>query len=160
MSSSVRVLTRETPAMISVDATIQQAIWKLLECDADELLVVQQSGYLSGIVTATELFKANLAGCDLDERVSSVMHTAVMTIPSSMSIAQATKLFRERQYQRLIVLENGKLLGTLSCREMMRQTLNLNSQIDLKTNKDRKSASVLMRGPRFRNVEPAANPTR
>lgn len=153
MSASVRTLTRETAAVITVEATIQQTIWKLLDCDAEELLVIQQSGYLSGIVTATELFKANLAGKDLNDCVSSIMHTAVMTIPSTMSLAQAVKLFRERQHQRVIVLENGKLLGTLCCQDMMRSQLQFDTRIEMKSSTADTEPTALMRGPRFCKLE-------
>ena len=152
MSASFRTLTRETVAVITVDATIQQTIWKLLECDVEELLVIQQSGFLSSIITAAELFKANLAGKDLNDCGSSVMHTAVMIIPSTMSLAQVVKLFRE-WHQRVIVLENRKLSGTLCCQDMMWSLLQINNRMEIKSSPLGTESAALMRNPRFRKLE-------
>ena len=97
-------------------------------CDAKigALLVLEEDGRYVGIVSETDLVRKVLAA----ERevsqvlVSEVMMAPIITIEIDRSAHEASDLMAERAIRHLAVTEDGRIVGMLSVRDLLRYFKN------------------------------------
>lgn len=85
--------------------------------------VVDDTGNLVGILTETDCLKLLITeGGDAARRgpVSQFMTADVVTIPPDMSISYAAGLFLHRAFRRLIVVEDGQVVGAITRFDILR----------------------------------------
>lgn len=89
-------------------------------------LLVAESGRFIGIVSETDLVRRVLAvGGDAHQvPVSDVMRAPIITIESDRSAHEASDLMAERGIRHLAVTEDGKIVGMLSVRDLLRYFKN------------------------------------
>jgi len=75
---------------------------------------VIDKGKLRGIITMSDITKAIADELPLATKVSSVMTTDVVEVPSDTKLFEVVRRFKEREIGRLIVVENGKPVGILT----------------------------------------------
>jgi len=107
MSSSLETITP--------DGTLAEAAKQMSRADIGDVLVVDATGLLRGIVTDRDIaIRAVAEG--LDPRgtpVVDVMSSAV-TISATASVAEAMQIMRRHDIRRLPVLEDGQPVGIVS----------------------------------------------
>ena len=100
------------------DDTLAAAARKMWEQQTGSLLVVDGED-LVGIVTERDVLKAAANGLSMDEtRISQVMTKDLVTVGPGTSLRDAAKLMAERWIRHLPVLDEGKLVGILSQRDL------------------------------------------
>jgi PAS domain S-box-containing protein len=85
-------------------------------------LVVSDNGYLSGIVTETDMLKKGVAG-EYDFRkmkIEQIMSSPVRSISRSVSVMEAAKIMEAENIRRLVVIENGQPTGIITQTDMVR----------------------------------------
>jgi len=124
------VMTRASVADSPTDSLREAAgrMWKqqtgsLLVMDGDQLL---------GILTERDVMKAVARGADLDQTpVSAVMTTAVLTVTPQTTLPDAARHMATRWIRHLPVIDDGKVVGMVSQRDLCGVLAALGSEADL-----------------------------
>jgi len=123
-------MTRASVADSPTDSLREAAgrMWKqqtgsLLVMDGDQLL---------GILTERDVMKAVARGADLDQTpVSAVMTTAVLTVTPQTTLPDAARHMATRWIRHLPVIDDGKVVGMVSQRDLCGVLAALGSEADL-----------------------------
>jgi CBS domain-containing protein len=102
---------------------ILRAVHILLKNDIAAAPVVDETGQLIGILTERDCMKVVLNSgyhSEYGGQVSEYMSKDVATIAANDSIVNVAKLFFGQSFHRYPVLENGKLVGQISRRDVLR----------------------------------------
>jgi CBS domain-containing protein len=100
------------------DDTLTAAARKMWEQQTGSLLVMDGED-LVGIVTERDILKAVATGMAVDDtRISQVMSKDLVTVGPGTSLREAAKVMAERWIRHLPVLDNGKLVGVISQRDL------------------------------------------
>jgi CBS domain-containing protein len=116
----VRVSEIMTGAAVldSSDDTLAEAARKMWKQQTGSLLVVDGDD-LVGIITERDVLKAVATGTSLSEtRISEIMSKDVITVPPGASLREAAKIMADKWIRHLPVVDNGKLVGVLSQRDL------------------------------------------
>jgi acetoin utilization protein AcuB len=111
---------------IAPDAPLGAALTAMQAREIRHLPVVEPDGRLVGIVTDRDLRQATLArfravrDADRDLLVQDVMTCAVVTIEADAPMARAAALMYERRIGSLPVVEDGRLAGIVTERDLLR----------------------------------------
>jgi len=131
MQVTVRDLMTPRPATISHYATIEDAIQMVLERAIDEIYVLDDDGRLVGTVSDYVLLKSSILRSDSKQPVTRVMSRSMIVLQPESTLQEVAGLFRESCYPRLAVIENGRVVGQLCRREVLRTLVvldNLNAR--------------------------------
>jgi CBS domain-containing protein len=103
------------PLALDAAATAQEAGEALARPDVRAVFVCD-GGRLSGVVTRKSLVREVVArGLDpRTTRLGTIAESPNATLESSMPLADAFAFLEEHDYERVPVVENGKLVGVLS----------------------------------------------
>jgi DeoR family transcriptional regulator, catabolite repression regulator len=95
----------------SENQNLTKAAQRMVEEDVSALAVVDVEGYLSGIITRTDLIRALLTTPQWENLpVGKFMVADVVTVPPTASLMDVSRLMLEKQIHRIVVVreENGK----------------------------------------------------
>ncbi len=125
MLKSVRVRDYMATELVTLrpDTEILRAVHTLLKNDIAAAPVVDEDGNLVGILTERDCMRVVLnAGyhSEYGGHVSEYMSKEDETIAAEESIVDAAKLFLGERFHRYPVVENGRLVGQMSRRDVMR----------------------------------------
>ena len=82
-------------------------------------LLVTDDGRILGIITERDILRAVALGADPDRStVDETMTTDVYTVPPGMSLQEAAREMAARWIRHLPVVEDGRLLGVVSMRDV------------------------------------------
>jgi len=107
---------------LSPDLDIYSAVDVLVKEKVAGAPVVDRLGKLVGIISDRDCLRATLAAGMHESppgTVADYMSRQVMTIESSMGIFHVAKMFLDHGYRRFPVVENGRLLGQVSRRDVL-----------------------------------------
>ena len=85
--------------------------------------VIGKDGQLLGIISEIDCMRMFVQSAYLNELggvVSDLMSTDITSINSSMDIMAISELFLETHYRRFPVVDNGKLVGQVSRRDILK----------------------------------------
>jgi CBS domain-containing protein len=109
-------------AAVSVEATVADAIHKMLDYHVGAVAIVDQEGRVAGIFTERDVLrKFSLTGRDPQATpVRELMTTPVEMATEQTGPGEAMATMVERHFRHLPVVDkNGKLLGILSIRNVL-----------------------------------------
>lgn len=150
MQVSVRDLMALQPATIDQHTSLAEATRLILERALPEIYVTDESGRLLGTVSDYELLKASIMNSDAAQPVTRIMSRSLLVLRPDMPFEEIAGLFRESCHARLPVIENGRVVGQLCRRDVLRTLLFLEE-----TRKDRSECESTRR----RRVEEAESVT-
>ena len=108
---------------LTPDMDILDASHLFLKHDISGAPVVDENGKLVGILTVRDCFKTTLDACYYSEfggKVSEFMTTDVDTVSPDTSIPDIAEIFLHSRYRRFPVLEEGRLVGLISRKDVLR----------------------------------------
>ncbi len=116
------VMTRD-PFSVPANASIDVAIDLIVERNISCVAVVDDFGHLAGVITEFDVLQ--LFGRDPAEQAKTqicgqFMTAEVRTIQQDASLAVAANIFKMASLRRLLVLDQEKLVGVLSRRDVVR----------------------------------------
>ena len=115
------VLMRTALETIESRETVAAAAGRLVEKHIGSLFVIE-AGEMVGIVTESDLVRKGLA-YQLDAktvRVGSLMNSPLLDIDINRTIRDASDLMARKRVRHLAVTENGKIVGVLSVRDLIK----------------------------------------
>jgi CBS domain-containing protein len=113
---------------VTPDTEILRAAHLLVVNNIGGAPVVGPGGRLAGLLTEKDLMRVVLnAGyyADYGGRVADYMTTTVETVGPDESLVTVAKRFLEKGYHRYPVVENGRLIGQISRRDVLRALSDL-----------------------------------
>lgn len=115
---------------IHPDASIQEAIQKLLDYNVSGMPVIDESGELCGVISEFQLLEVvydpNLKGA----QVQGFMTRDVITVDESALLATVANLFIVHRIRRVPVLRDGKVVGIVSRRDLLRYIVETGPKIE------------------------------
>ena len=102
---------------------VYHAIETLLNNRITGAAVVDDGGNLVGILSERDCLKTLLHGAYNNmplAQVADYMTTEVETIPPTWDVVAAADFFHKHIYRRLLVVEDGKLVGQITRRDLLR----------------------------------------
>jgi len=110
---------------VGPDALVIEAAKTMQEAQVGALLVSEESRWV-GIVSESDLVRSVLAvgGDACQVRVSEVMTSPIITIEVGRSAHEASDLMADRAVRHLAVTEQGKIVGMVSVRDLLRYFKN------------------------------------
>jgi CBS domain-containing protein len=115
---------------IRPEATIEEAIRMLLENDVSGMPVIDNAGRLCGIISEFQLLEVvydpNLKGA----QVQGFMTRDVITIDETALLATVANLFIVHRIRRVPVVREGKVVGIVSRRDLLRYIVDKGSKIE------------------------------
>ncbi|MCK4904568.1 MAG: CBS domain-containing protein [Candidatus Marinimicrobia bacterium] len=104
------------------ETNVLAAIRTLLEHKISGAPVVDETGWIVGIISEYDCLKPNLESSyhnDMGNLVKDIMSSKIRTIDANASLTQAAELFIKHGVRRLPVVENKKLIGQISRRDVL-----------------------------------------
>lgn len=125
MLKSVKVRDYMTSDLVTLtpDMDLFRAIDRLLIHQISGAPVLDQQGHLIGLLSEGDCLKGILAGSYFEEvggTVASVMTVVVETIDADADIVKAAEHFIRMRRRRLPVVDEGRLVGQISRRDILR----------------------------------------
>lgn len=129
-SIQVSDLMSHEPITVDEDISLQSVAHILTKFRVSGLPVVDSSGTLKGIITATDLLnRIKRILSDIDEqkdpsqefqiRVREVMTHPVVSIVESQSLYEAAKIMSDKNIHTLPVVRGGKMVGVIGRRDII-----------------------------------------
>jgi CBS domain-containing protein len=111
------VMTQATVTETAAD-TLRSAAERMWHQQTGSLLITAD-GRLIGIITERDVLRAVALGADpVSSTVDEAMTTEVFTVPPDMPLHEAAREMAVRWIRHLPVVEDGKLLGVVSMRDV------------------------------------------
>ena len=125
MIDSARVRDYMATSLVTLkpDTEILRALQTLVEKDISGAPVLDEDGRLVGILTERDCMKAAVNATyytDFGGKVADFMTADVKTVSPDDGIVEMARLFIESHYHRYPVIENSRLVGQISRRDVMR----------------------------------------
>ena len=113
---SIREVMTAAPETVGTGSTVVEAAKKMREIDAGAMVVVDEQGKVSGIVTDRDIaVRAVAEGKDPKAtKVGEVASTDLIALSPTDTVAHAIQLMRDKAVRRLPVVESGKAVGIVS----------------------------------------------
>lgn len=128
MMRPLAVMMKRNPRTISPDATLAEAAVMMRDTRVGAILVMEHGTYV-GIVSETDLVRKGMAS-HLDAaqaKVREVMSSPVITIELDRSAHDASDLMAEKGIRHLAVTEDGRIVGIVTVRDLLRYFKNWGS---------------------------------
>ncbi|MCH7612609.1 MAG: CBS domain-containing protein [Candidatus Marinimicrobia bacterium] len=130
MSKNVSVADIMTKKLITftLDTQVLSAIDQLISKKISGAPVVDKDGNLLGILSEIDCMQTFMQSTYHNEMgglVKDYMSDKVSFIPSTMGIMDVAEYFLETHFRRLPVVDNGKLVGQVSRRDVLRAIQSL-----------------------------------
>ena len=93
------------------NTTLRSAARRMVEEDISSLVIVDEDGYLAGIITRTDLMRAAIAVADWEiHPVKNFMTTRMFTVSPQATLQEVAELLLKHQIHRIVVVreENGR----------------------------------------------------
>jgi signal-transduction protein with cAMP-binding, CBS, and nucleotidyltransferase domain len=112
-----------TKALISVDPmTTLYQISKMMEQGGMGSILVKKDEIPSGIITDRDFaIKIAAHGVSMDSPVEKIASFPLLTINSTDSILDAAKMMSDKKIRKLVVIEEGKVVGIITSTDLINQ---------------------------------------
>jgi len=120
MNITVRDLMSVQFCSVENTASFREVLKLLLREGISEIYVTDHSGRLLGTVADYSLLKGQLSRTANDVPAISLMSRNVTTVDPDSPVLEIASIFRESRYRRVAVVEDGRLVGHLERRDLMR----------------------------------------
>jgi CBS domain-containing protein len=116
MSTSVREVMTAAPVTIAASASIAEAAQAMRDSDIGDVIVLEESDEICGIVTDRDIaLRAVAEARDANQtKVGDICSRALVALSPDDSTGDAVRLMREKAVRRLPVVEAGKPVGIVT----------------------------------------------
>jgi CBS domain-containing protein len=122
--SAAEIMTR-TVVTVSPDTPLTKVIELLIRHSISATPVVDDANTLVGIISEIDLINFALSGEAGNSLVSDAMTREVIAFPPDAPCPAIANCFAQKRLRRVPIVENGKLVGLVSRRDILRQMLIL-----------------------------------
>ncbi|MDF1743459.1 MAG: CBS domain-containing protein [Gimesia sp.] len=127
MQVRVRDLMTVNPVSVLTGTSLQEAAEQMILAESAEIYITDHQMKLLGVVPDYQILKHKLMYQDLEAPIDSIMHVQIDALSPENEALQLIHYFRDRRNSCMAVTENGRLVGKLSCRDLFRTIMALES---------------------------------
>ncbi|MDT8308173.1 MAG: transaldolase family protein [Bacteroidales bacterium] len=122
MTLKVKDVIRRTPAIITADHKILDALVDMTRSTFGAVTIVDRQGNLKGIFTDGDLRRMlkNEGENILDRKLSELPEKLPVTIDAEASLYNAQQLFKEKAIDNIVVVDNGKPVGIMDIHDLLK----------------------------------------
>ena len=122
----VRDVMSKDVKVVRPDTLVKEVVATMNKFDIGSIVVVQGDRPV-GIITERDILKRIVEPCLAPEalRAREVMSSPVVTINATASIDEAANIMAKKNLKRLLVMDNGKLVGILTFTDIVTQVPNM-----------------------------------
>ncbi len=112
--------------VVRPDTLVKEVVATMNKFDIGSIVVLQSDRPV-GIITERDILKRTVEPCLAPEalRAREVMSSPVTTINATVSIDEAAKIMAKKRIKRLLVMDNGKLVGIITFTDIVTQVPNM-----------------------------------
>ena len=118
------VMTKDV-ITISPDVTLKDAIELLLEKKISGMPVVDKKGKMIGIISEKDILNFAFSGNLSITKVSEAMSKNIISFPPNEDVDSIALTISENQFRRVPIIQEGKVVGIVSRRDIIRVSLSL-----------------------------------
>jgi CBS domain-containing protein len=122
---SAKDLMTQPVVTVRSDSNLIDTIKLLLRHHLSGLPVVNEDGQVQGIITEHDIMYLALSGNAADTCVEEAMTREVVTLPPSADLASLIECLGTRRLRRVPIVHEGKLVGIVSRRDILREMLQM-----------------------------------
>ncbi len=120
MSITVDKVIKREPLVINENATVKEAVNIMSRENVGLLVIVNNTGKPIGVISERDIIRALARGKDLNAKVTEVGTVgSLVTISPKDSIYKAALLMNDHKIRHLVVMDNDKLRGVISIRDII-----------------------------------------
>ena len=108
---------------VKKDMVLTEVIALLLRWHISALPVVDDEGKMIGIVSEIDLVNLTFDGNAADTKVEEVMVTDIVSFSPNANLAELVQSFSQKHLRRVPIIEEGKVVGVISRRDILREML-------------------------------------
>ena len=125
MIRPLAVMMKRNPRSISPEATLAEAAARMRDARVGAILVAEHGTFV-GIISETDLVRKAMASHlnPAQVTVRSVMSSPVIAIDQDRSAHDASDLMAEKGIRHLGVMEDGRIVGIVTVRDLLRYFKN------------------------------------
>ena len=112
------IMTKDIVA-VHKDADIYDAIRMMVDGNITGVPVVDDKGYLEGVITEKDALKCLRTGEGADTKVSDYMTAEVVGFDVRDSLTDIVQVLEEANFRRVPILSKGKVVGIISRRDVL-----------------------------------------
>ncbi|MFC1802436.1 cyclic nucleotide-binding/CBS domain-containing protein [Thermoproteota archaeon] len=122
----VRLSMRQKPATVSPLEPVSGLTYKMITEDIGAVIVIEKDCPI-GIITEKDILdRVVTPGKDVYETLAKdVMSKPVIVIEASSMLKEALELMKKKKIRRLVVMEEGSLVGLVTERRLLAKIVNL-----------------------------------
>ncbi len=109
---------------IRPDATVEEAIHSLLENHVSGVPIIDEQGYLAGIISEFQLLEAIYRPEVKQERVRDLMTKDVITVAEDAALSEVANMLLLHRIRRVPVVRDGKMVGIIARRDLLGCTVD------------------------------------
>jgi len=114
----------KNPVKVKADVDLFDAIEAIIEYKISGICVVDDENHLVGMLSEMDCMKAILSAMYNEETsvgpVREFMTTDLYSVGSHEDIVDVAQEMLKRRYRRIPVVQDGKLVGQITCRQLLR----------------------------------------
>ena len=129
LKRTAKDIMTDTVIVAKEDMIVTEAIKLLLRWHISGLPVLDGEGKLVGIITEHDLMNFAISGDAADTKVSNIMTTSIETYSPDTLVVEVINHFAARRIRRIPVVENGKVVGIISRRDILRELSRIYGQL-------------------------------
>jgi len=108
---------------VKPEILLKDAIRVLVGKGISGVPVVDDSGKVVGMLSESDIVNYMFSGNISTAVVSEAMSSNITSIPSNTDLDKVALLISEKKFRRVPIIENGKLIGIISRRDIIRSLL-------------------------------------
>ena len=108
---------------VKKDMLLTNAIALLLRWHISALPVVDDEGKMIGIVSEIDLVNLAFDGNAADTTIEEIMVTDIVSFSPNTELADLVQTFSKRHLRRVPIIDEGKVVGIVSRRDILREVL-------------------------------------
>ena len=128
LKRTAKDIMTQTVITVKEDMILTDVIKLLLRWHISGIPVVDDDNNLLGIITEHDVVNFTLSGNAADTKAREVMTKQVETCAPDTLFVQIVNDFASKQIRRIPVVENGKVVGIISRRDIIREMDRIYSQ--------------------------------
>ena len=129
LKRTAKDIMTQTVITVKEDLILTDVIKLLLRWHISGIPVVDDDNNLLGIITEHDVVNFTISGNAADTKAREVMTKQVETCAPDTLFEQIVNDFASRQIRRVPVVENGKVVGIISRRDIIREMDRIYSQL-------------------------------
>ncbi|HEY6093470.1 MAG TPA: DUF294 nucleotidyltransferase-like domain-containing protein [Gallionellaceae bacterium] len=119
LASPLSAIIRRAPVTCSPDTSVRQALEVMREQRVGSMLAADQDGRPLGILTLHDVLdRVAIPQIDLEQPVIEVMSRDLSVLPPQALAHEAALMMAKRGFRHVLVVENGRLLGLVSEKDL------------------------------------------